>query len=343
MLNKTTAEEAVESDRSIYKIIALTVLGIISSFISGYFLKLFIFDSQFDFLLFYFLAFLSFLAFFLLKTFFIKGGSKISLIVFLESLGLLAGTLSAPFVAFSAAAFYGQLSRNIVIGIFVSFLLLLWANFSGRSELENSLKIRFWLVGKKVLPKAIAALALFASVAYVSVGSANGKEFFISQPTFEKIIFPVAELKFIQNFLPGIDLSLPAGELIKNIAKSQLEQNSQTQLLSESGKKQLINQAAQELEKQFSGFLGAPINPKNKISETLYDAMTKKILGLPESSKPFIPVGAALLIFLTIVSLSLPIRWLVTVLTYVIYEICLAVGFSVIMLEGRSREIIILK
>lgn len=322
--------QAIEVDRSIPKIIALAALGIIFSFSFGYFLKLFILESRLDFLLFSFSSFLFFLATFLLGAFFIKSGSRASQIIFLESLAFLA-------------AFYDRLSTNIAIGALAGFLILLWANYSGRLELENMMKIRFWRVGKKVLPKAIAALALFISVVYVGVGGIGGKEFLISQSVFEKIISPVIDMKIVQNFLPGFNLSLPVGKLIKNLAGNQIEQNPQMKLLPSALKKQLVDQAAKELEDKFSDFIGAPVDPKIKTSEALYQATVKKFLELPENIKTFIPVGVGALIFLSIISLTLPIRWLVSVLAYLVYEICLALGFGVIMLEGRSREIIILK
>ncbi|MDP3015252.1 MAG: hypothetical protein Q8N28_02475 [bacterium] len=322
--------QAIEVDRSIPKIIVLAALGIIFSFFFGYFLKLFILESRLDFLLFSFLVFLSFLTVFLIGVFFIKSGFRASQIIFLESLAFLA-------------AFYNHLSVNIAIGALASFLILLWANYSGRLELENMMKIRFWRVGKKVLPKAIAALALFIGIAYVSVGGMDEKEFFISQSTFEKMISPVVNMKIVQNFLPGFNLFLPVGELAKNLAVNQIEQNSQLKLLPANVKNQLINQSAKELEDKFSDFIGAPVNPKIGTLETLYRAMVKKFSELPENIRVVVPVGVAVLIFLSIISLALPIRWLATILAYFIYEICLALGLSVIMLEGRSREIIILK
>ncbi len=328
--NKTTADYVADTDRSISKIIVLAALGIISSFIFGYFLKLFIFESRLDFLLASFSSLLVFLAIFLLGVFFIKSQTKTSQIIFLESL------------AFSAV-FYDRLSITFAVGVLTGFLILLWANYSGRMELENTIKIKFWRIGKKVLPKAIAALALFIGVACVGVVGANGKEFFISQPVFEKMISPVINMKIVQNFLPGFNLSLPVGELAKNLTVNQVEQNSQLKLLPAAVKKQLIDQSAKELEDKFSDFIGAPVDPKAGTAETLYRAMIKKFSELPENIKAVIPAGVAVLIFLTIISLTLPIRWLATLLAYFIYEICLALGFSDIMLEGKSREIIILK
>ena len=57
---------------------------------------------------------------------------------------------------------------------------------------------------QKVLPKAIAASALFVGIAYVGAVGAGGKEFFISQSAFEKIISPVINMKIVQNFCRGL-------------------------------------------------------------------------------------------------------------------------------------------
>ncbi len=330
LFNKTTVDCVADTDRSVYKIIVLAALGIISSFIFGYFLELFILENRQVFFLASFSSFLVFLAIFLLGVFFIKSRTRINQIIFLESLAFLA-------------AFYNHLSVNIAIGALASFLILLWANHSGWLELENMMKIRFWRVGKKVLPKAITALALFIGVAYVSAAGIDGKEFFISQAVFEKMIFPAVNIKIVQNFLPGLNLSLPVGELAKNLAINQIEQDSQLKLLPANVKNQLIGQSAKELEKQFSDFLGVPINPKTKTSEALYQAMVNKFMALPENIKAVVPVGVAVLIFLIIAGLTLPIRWVASALSYFMYEICLALGVSDIMLEGRSREIIVLK
>ncbi len=328
--NRQPATPEVEIDRSMPKIIALAAAGIIFAFFFGYFLKLFVLESRTDYLIFSFSAFVLYLTVFLLNVFFIKSGSRISSIIFLESLALLG-------------VFYDKLSLMLGLGVLASFLILLWANYSGRLELENMLKIRFWRVGKKTLPKAITALALFVAVAYAGVGSFGENDFFISSKAFEKILSPIAEMKIVQNFLPGFALEKPFDEFIKDLAKNQIEQNPQFKLLPQKAKKELVNQTAKELEKKASDLIGGPVNSKIKTSDLLYQTMVSKFKELPENIKNFLPVGLATLIFLTIVSLILPIRWLVSVLAYLVYEICLALGFSTIMLEGRSREIILLK
>jgi hypothetical protein len=330
LLNKDTNEAG--ADKAIAKIVILATIGIAFSFLFGYFLRLFIFNGQSDFLLFSFLAALGFLVFFLLEVFFIKNLWIVNLIIF-------SGVL-----AFSAS-FYDQLSKTFGIGVLISFLFLLLANQTGRQELENMLKIKFWRVSKKIAPKAIAALAVFVGIVYAGVANLNieRKEFFISQTTFEKIISPIANMGIIQRFLPGFDLSLPTGKLIENLAASQIEENLELKLLPESAKNQLINQSVKELENKIPEFTATPLDSKAKASDALYEIMIKKFGGLPTNIISIAPMIVAALIFLTIVGLSLPIRLIVTVLAFLIYEICLALGFSAIMMEGKSGEIIVLK
>jgi hypothetical protein len=273
-----------------------------------------------DFLPFSFLAALGFLIFFLLKVLFIKTSRIASLIIFLETLGFLA-------------PFYDKLSKTVAIGTLISFLIFLSGIYIGRAELGNMLKIKFWRISKKTLPKAIAGLALFSSIIYVGIIGPGEKEFFISQATFEKII----------EFVPGFDLSLPVETLIKNLTINQIEGNAQLKLLPESTKKELINQSVKELEKKISDLTGTPLNPKVKTSEAIYEIIVEKFAKLPENVRLFAPAAIAAIIFLTIIGLSLPIRIIATVFAFLIYEICLALGFSTIMMEGTSREIIVLK
>ncbi len=328
LLNKESTE--VELDKSITKIVVLAVASLVFSFLLSYFLRQFILNGQFNFLLFSFLAALIFLSVFLLMTLFIKSAWRANLIIFFNVLVL-------------AMPFYDRLSKNVSIGLFVSFLIFIWANYAGRQELKNMLKIKFWRISKKTIPKAIVALAVFVGFIYAGVISAQTNGFFISRTTFEKIISPLSKSGLVQKFFPGFDLSLPTGELIQNLAVNQLEQNSQLNLLPESAKKQLINESIEDLRNEISSFTGSPLDTKTTALDELYNMVAAKFSALSPSVASVIPIVVAALIFLVIVGLSFPIRLLVSILAFLLYEICLALGFSVIMVEGRSREIIILK
>jgi len=186
-------------------------------------------------------------------------------------------------------------------------------------------------------------LALLISIISVGFFSFEENGFFISEPTFEKIISPFAGLGIIQSFLPGFDLSLSVDALIKNITTNQIEGNSQLKILASSAKKELINQTVKDFESKISDYTGVSLNPQIKTSQAIYEIMVTKVSQLPANVKSFIPIGVAIIIFLSIISLSWPIRMIVSIPAYLIFEICLALGFSTIITEGKSGEVIILK
>ncbi|MEK7555651.1 MAG: hypothetical protein AAB516_02450, partial [Patescibacteria group bacterium] len=154
---------------------------------------------------------------------------------------------------------------------------------------------------------------------------------------------PTAGIVNKLNISPEIDFSLPIGDLVKDMAKKQIEENSQFQTLPQAMRNQLIVKATKEIETQISDFFGVPTESKSTISEMLYKAMVDKFNKMPKNIKNIILIGIAALIFLTIEGIAWPIRWLVSVLAWLVYEILLAAGFATIVLEKKSREIVILK
>ena len=153
---------------SIFKIIFLAFLGIISFISFGYFLKSLIINQNFDSVLILALSIILFWSVFIIQSFFIKNNWISYLIIFLECLGLIG-------------VFYKNIfNGGIQVGISITFLILILANQKGRRELEDFVKIRFWRISKIILPKAIAAVFLFSSIIYIYGFPAEGG-FFISK------------------------------------------------------------------------------------------------------------------------------------------------------------------
>lgn len=331
-LLKGAATNGTEIDQSVFKIAALAVVGVFFSFVFGYFLKLFFLVGDWNYFLISSCGALGFLILFFLDVFFIKSLKWAGLIILLEVVAMLAG-------------FYDQLSMILALGALVSGLVVFVGHYNGQAEMKNLIRIKFWRVSKTAVPKAVVAVALFVGVAYYLNSEAktptNSNEFFISRSSFEKMLAPSVPL--VKKLIPEFDLSLSAGDLINKLAQSQVEGNPQAKLLPESSQKQLAQEAARNLEKSASDYLGVDIDMKAKTSDVIYDAIAQRVSGLPENIRNIFQIGLAALIFITIIGFVLPIRWLATSLALIIYEILLALGFAVVSLEGRSKEIIILK
>lgn len=323
--------DSADVDRSMLKIAVLAVFSVVSLSAFGYFFKLFFQGGKENLLLISGLFAVIFLIFFTLQTLFIKNLKISSLVTFLSCVGL-------------AAIFYDIANSAILIGIALVFLALFSGNINGVRELKNSLKVNFWKINKTVLPKAIAAIFLFLSIIYIYGNSGTNGEFFISQQNFEKIILSPSII-VAQKFYPEIDPSLTIDELAVNLAKKQIEESPELNILPSTVKKMMVNQAAGELESQIKGFLSIPesVGKKLTISEAIYKTLKDKFNAFPENIKSLILIGVVLTLFLTLEVLALPIRLIISFLAFIVYEILLALGFANVELEGRSKEIIILK
>ena len=208
------------------------------------------------------------------------------------------------------------------------------------------MKVKFWRISKVVLPKAIGGIALFSSIilvfpSVISNPIEGNYQLPFSQSLIEKIIVPSSDI--VKNFIPGFDLSLPLRELAANVAEQQIKNAPEAQILPKSTQQQLINKAAQDFETKIAELIGGQVKPNSKITDLIYESLSNRFSQLPESTKNLVLAGVVFLIFLTIEGFAIPLRWAVSVIAFVIYEILLMSGFATVMLEGKSREIIILK
>ena len=322
--------DGISLDRSMVKIIILTLFGVAFSFVSGFFLQVFMVSGGGNNLLFSFLTALGFLTVFLLCILFIKTGWMLMLAALIQSLAFFA-------------LFYDRLSIMIGVGAALGLALLISGIYAGRDEIENALEIKFWKISKKVLPKAVAGMAIFAGVVCGSFVDVNNKEFFISRSAFNAVIAPITDNGFLEKIIPGFDLSGSTEETIRSMALREIENNSQLKSLPASIKEELVGKAVQEVKKQTSGLTGSNLNFQTKLSDTMYDFLAVKFYSLPENILNSTPIFVAIFIFLTIISFIWPIRMIVAFVSFILYEVFLALGFGAIIFEGRSKENVILK
>jgi len=331
--------DEADVDRSMTKIIILAILGIVFASVFSYFLNSFFINYQTTTLTISVGALAGFLIIFLFQSLFIKSLWRVNLIIFLQSIGLMAG-----FYKRILAPLQGKEIDIVPLILFwLMFAFLVWANWSGIRETRNLLKVKFWRISKIVLPKAIAAIALAGSVLFVFPSSplTVGFQLPISSSSLEKFLTPASGI--LQKFIPGFDVSLSVAELTKSLAERQIAKLPEAQRLPKSAQQQLIAKAMKDFEGQIANVFGSDINPKLKITDIAYEALKNKFEELPENLKFIVILSIAALLFLTIEGVAIPFRWFITIIAFIIYEILLMTGFATIMLEGKSREIIILR
>lgn len=319
--------------QSNWKAGVLALCALASVFGFGYYLNLFFAaDDGWNFLGISSALALGFLSFFLLNVILIRSEWQ-------------RGFVSALSCAAFFAAFWKDWEVGFIGAWAAAFLILVYADRAGKLELENLLTIKFWRVGKRVLPKAVMALALLASASYYfNIQEFNlraPEKFFISEKSFEQIFFPAGT--FVKKIIPQFDLDLTTDEILAKIAEDEVAGNPLFKNLPKSAQKPLINQAVGALQKDVAGLIGVPLDTKVRVPETIYRVLVRKILDLPENVRSALPLGAALLVFLAILGFTWLIRWIATIIAFVIYEILLFFGFAEIGTEITNKEVVVLK
>ncbi|MCX6702391.1 MAG: hypothetical protein NTW60_00780 [Candidatus Wolfebacteria bacterium] len=308
-------------------IFSLGFFSVASAWVFGYFLKLFFVNGNWMHFGVSIAAAVVFLSVFLLNILFIKSFFSGNLIVFLSSAVILGG-------------FYDQFSFPLLGGIALAYLFLLWGIYSGSKELDNMVRIKFWRVSKKSLSKAAIGILIFSSVAfYFNVKDLilkNPGSFFVSRPTFGILINPAEPL--IKNFIPEFGLKKTVGEFSLEVAKNKTNQSKETENLSGPQKEVLAAALDLQMKEQISNLAGMNINFGMKISDAIYEILLNKIINLPNQAKSVFPYVAAAVIFFTVYGFLWVFRWIATSLSFLIYEILLALGLAVITLEGDNRE-----
>lgn len=250
-----------------------------------------------------------------LQSIFIKDIGRIGTILFLE-----ASVMLIPFIFL--------LSGFLFIGLLLTFLFLFWGSYSSRNELQYSMKARIFRLSKFVLPKAITGLSIFVAASYLSTFQDQG--LVVKEETFRRIVLPAEAI--VKVVMPGISLE---DSFVSTIEKT----NPDIQELSKEQKEEIIKKQ----QERFSKLLQYNFESRDALINILYNSYILNAKKVSESRKVLVLFALGAGLFLLAKSVGTPISWLVASMAVVIYEILIALGFVVVVLETRSKEIVLLK
>lgn len=225
-------------------------------------------------------------------------------------------------------------------GIMLMFFLL--GAVKERYEYNNMMKVRLHRLLAVFFPKIITALIIFGiAVFYIDFFITGG--FFISEAGFDNLI----RWSFdpFSRFLPvdwRFNLDQSIGGIAEKIFSLQVESDERTAALPKDQKELFIRQAADGLLKRGSDFLGFELDAKTPLLKTLYRAAKENFDKAPDLAKNIIAFSFFISLFLLLRGLSIPLIWLVNIVSFLIFEIMLATLFMSILYESRSREVIML-
>lgn len=324
LLSHSKSNEA-NVDRSLIKIVILGVLGTISAFLAGYAALLYI-DSPVSVQHLWFTvgATSAFLALYCLLVFFVKGLEKVVV-------------LDVFFTVAFVAPFYESMSGLFLLGIVLAAACLMWGNVAGARELRDRNKIHFFAPSRRALGKAGTGLALFFTILYFVM---QGTGAIISRAFFDQLLLSGSGI--VQSFVPGVSPADTFEQAATSVLMNQLNTAPEFAGLTPQMKREVLAKSLAEFQAKASGYLGISVNPKEKITDILYAALESRLGGLGEPVRRLVVIALAALIFFTLRGIVAIVAWLALVLSFIIYEVLLALGFATVVLESTSREIIIL-
>ena len=307
------------------KIIIFLFFSIASAFLMGAFLSNFFSSANWNSLLWGGVSGLIFLVFFLLQTFLFPGRGISVFVILLQSLmTVITFIIKAP----------------IIVSFFlIIFWILYLGNNKGRKLILNSIRINFWDVSKAVLPKGILALAILFGALIPFYLSSLGDQFPFPRNIFREVATSASSIT--ERILPGFNSSSTIEEIARKSSEADLEQLPGAQNLSKASREQIIAQGAASFYKNLSSIFGITVDPKFNIFDAIYDFLKNKFMELPEEERKMIFVIIGIVIFITIESVSWPVRMVVSLLAFLVYEVFIASGIINITLENRAKEVIV--
>lgn len=332
-------------DRKNWKIVILGLLITASSYgLFHYFNRFLASLKGLDFLLFA-LTLLVFLVFTTITSIFVKSEWKLYLISFFSA-------AAAYFVFYDL---WLEPAGAVIAGGAIIFLLFLSAGFRGATQsVENSLKIKFFLVAQSITPRITLGISLFISIiffcSYFLLGQFNeklGKTVFdqsltSSEPVL-KLWFPAARFdQSIDTFLRSLALA----QLKKTNLKISLGAGEETQLnfsqLDPGVQDALLKQTTDKMLSYLESKIGA-VNTRKLVREVAYDLVLELIVGLPPQAKLVIGAFIALILFSIIKSTANFLYWIPNSIAFLLFKLLVVLGFAYKSIETKAREFILLK
>lgn len=254
-----------------------------------------------------------------------------------------------------ALGFYlaGDLSKYWHIGLgIIPFAFLFFGRQAIRRAEQDMIKIRWHRMVGRGTNLLITGLIIFMVVGLgFSLVNRPAKDFLFSKDSLArfldgsnfigKILYKDFNWQMSFNdFAQGV-VEKTTGSIIDGETLSELP-------LSLSGavevqRQESIKQGAIAFKKQAEQFLKIDIGDEQSLLDVAYTWLNTKFQSLSDTTKKGLIIGLIFLIFLILKAVAPILSWLSRALSWLIYELLVAVGFASLAYETRNKEAIILE
>jgi hypothetical protein len=321
---ETSLKSASEADYSPLKTSAVIIVGAGCAFIFGYALSVWPMPRSFA-------VGLIFASLFALMPLMLKAKSLHFAAAFISSVALVL-----PLYVFGHIPLI-----PIAVLVTLSVFILTAGVLYGKRELDNSLRISFMKFSGKVLMKTFTVIALAGAIAY-------GWNFKTEDIFSGKFIDGVISLSspIVNYYAPGFTPEMKFSDLLEISARRIVtgEKSAEFALMPEALKKQLISQAIQDAQKTVESTFGVRVNLDASFRENVRTVITEKLKGpLEVIPDKYVAIAAMVIVFAFLRGALWLLGWLAAAISFLVYQLLLAVKFAKVYLEPKSKEVILLR
>ncbi len=337
-----------DEDRKWWKIILMAVLGAGASVGAFHYFNIFLINlNTSDFWLFV-ACFVLLLIFSLLEVLFVKGIWKIFFLGLFQT--------CVPLILFinRFATSNPNDVRILILGFLVGFYFVFLGMHRGRRLIQNAMKLRFFDVSRRTLPRVASGMLIVVSVVlYLSYFSWGVAPADVGMKITDGIVSDMKPFSGI--IVPGttIDPQQNMGDLIKSIALQKLEsskitvqdQNRSVQVtyasLPPDYQAKVLNDVISGinggLQSQFSFF-----NSNQTVGAFVFGVANEYFAKFSSFLGPYASILVIAVLFFLAKGTLAVFYWLIEFLAFVLFKILVVFGFAYVNLETRTREFLLL-
>ncbi|MFA5052583.1 MAG: hypothetical protein WC565_00775 [Parcubacteria group bacterium] len=229
----------------------------------------------------------------------------------------------------------------IIILAAVSVIILTEGIWRGKRELDNSLRVSFTKFSGKVLARAFTIIALAIAVSY----GWNFKAEDLFSERFVRGMISVSS-PVIGYYAPGFTLNMSFRDFLTISARQSLARPDAVEfaLMPEGQKERLIDQKIADYETMLRDDIGLNIDLDASFEENFRNAATDKFQDVIETiPSNYLALIATIIIFTAVRGAFWLLGWLVALLSFLIYQLILAIKFAEVYFEPKSKEVVLLR
>ncbi len=259
---------------------------------------------------------LVFVVFFALQAFLVPNISLLSLLALADA-------------ASFAPMFFGSFSSNYIVAAFILLLgLLLFGARATKSAIKSSVKIVFSRAGIHAIDTAVVGIVVFLGTVYFF-----GGVYRFTPQAITGFVSPV--VYSVKYYDPSLDLTTSTQDFLSALVRSRLPANTPP-----SARGSIITQLVNQISSQLEGYAGSNIDLNKTPVQNFSTILANKISELNSKTQIALNVILVIAVLLAVKSVSFILYPILSLITYLIFQLLIAFNFASMRYTQTSKETI---